>query len=50
MSAQNGATTQIESQRRDIYIPRSRYEEAGREGFVMGFLENELWKTGVHYR
>jgi hypothetical protein len=26
------------------------YEEASREGFVMGFLENELWKTGVHYR
>ena len=25
------------------------YDEASREGLVMGFLENELWKTGVSY-
>ena len=25
------------------------YDEASREGLVMGFLENELWKTGVRY-
>eukprot|EP01046_Picozoa_sp_COSAG06_P011224 COSAG06_NODE_635_length_13557_cov_10.837581_4_plen_219_part_00 len=35
MGAQNGATTQFESQRHDIYIPRSRYSR-GRSGCRVG--------------